>query len=156
MTDYSELLALLRKVEGTKPDCIGIRTQWHRNPEGPQAARAIETLTRELGEAKIGLENYDKTMMAIANAASDDAAQLVTLRDELTDTKARLAEAVEVIHALRKDIDDLVGNSTGVAGLHMNGDVADWDSLLPGGCFGAWLGSVEQADDFLAKQEPKP
>ena len=53
--------------------------------------------------------------------------------------------------AVRKDIDDLVENSRGVDGLHMNGNVAEWGSLLPGGCFSAWLATIEDADAALVE-----
>lgn len=45
---------------------------------------------------------------------------------------ARLRQAVN-------EVRDLIRESTGVAGLHRNGDVADWESLLPGGQFEGWL-----------------
>ena len=44
--------------------------------------------------------------------------------------------------ALRKGIvavAELVDNSDGVAGLHMNGDVAPWSTLSEGGYFESWL-----------------
>lgn len=46
------------------------------------------------------------------------------------------------IHRLRlamKDIAILIDNSQGVAGLHLNGDVAKWSDLLIGGRFEEWL-----------------
>jgi hypothetical protein len=41
------------------------------------------------------------------------------------------------------DFDALVGESQGVAGLHLNGDIAEWDELLAGGRFDEWLRSLE-------------
>lgn len=38
-----------------------------------------------------------------------------------------------------KDIEDLISDSSGVYGLHLNGDGAEWDSLLSGGRFEEWL-----------------
>ena len=64
----------------------------------------------------------------------------------LLDSHAQLLDALA---HLTHDVQDLVANSTGVAGLHMNGDIAPWDSLLPGGAFEAWLGSVEGAEIAL-------
>lgn len=61
-----------------------------------------------------------------------------------------IARLVEAAKALRHDIADLVANSEGVAGLHLNGDVAEWGSLLPGGAFGAWLDSLSEFDAALA------
>ena len=51
--------------------------------------------------------------------------------------------------SLVQDIGDLIANSEGVAGLHMNGDVAPWESLTEGGEFGAWLGSFDRLRDAL-------
>lgn len=45
------------------------------------------------------------------------------------------------IEELRGDLMELVEYSTGVAGLHLNGDLAPWDELLAGGRFEGWLGS---------------
>lgn len=44
--------------------------------------------------------------------------------------------------ALRKGIiavAELIAESDGAAGLHMNGDVAPWPTLLEGGHFESWL-----------------
>lgn len=65
--------------------------------------------------------------------------------DPLSDP--RVVALVEAAKVFMHDVDDLIANSEGVSGLHMNGDVADWESLLPGGSFGSWLFSV---DDFRA------
>lgn len=61
------------------------------------------------------------------------------LKDRAAKTDPVSASAKRVLH----DIDDLVANSEGVVGLHMNGEVADWESIMAGGSFGAWLESVE-------------
>lgn len=47
------------------------------------------------------------------------------------------------------DVADLISSSTGVAGLHMNGDVAEWDELLEGGRFEAWLMRLSTAMDII-------
>jgi hypothetical protein len=65
-----------------------------------------------------------------------------------TDAVTNLVEAASI--ALH-DIDDLIANSEGVAGLHMNGDVAEWESILAGGAFGAWMQSLEQLRAALAQ-----
>jgi hypothetical protein len=43
------------------------------------------------------------------------------------------------VERLRESFDDLIRNSEGVAGLHLNGDVAPWGDLLEGGNFEEWL-----------------
>ena len=51
-----ELIALLLKVEGGRPDSLGIRTQWYRNPEGPQAATALAAKEAENAELRAEVE----------------------------------------------------------------------------------------------------
>lgn len=50
----------------------------------------------------------------------------------LTAENKRLRKAVAAVI-------DLINESHGVAGLHMNGDVAPWDELRTGGRFEDWL-----------------
>ena len=88
---------------------------------------------------------------AKAAAQADYAARILAAIEPQPDPRdeviARLVEAVDVtLH----DIDDLVANSAGVAGLHMNGEVAEWEALLDGGAFGSWLESVEKLRAALA------
>lgn len=40
---------------------------------------------------------------------------------------------------LRECLSDLIENSDGVAGLHLNGDISPWESLSAGGHFEEWL-----------------
>ena len=68
---------------------------------------------------------------------------------------ARLREALQ---ALLDEVDGLTGESQGVYGLHLNGDPAPWDELLPGGRFER-LSSMDEARAALAAadaQAPKP
>jgi len=50
------------------------------------------------------------------------------------------------------ELDGLVGESYGVSGLHLNGDVAPWDELLPGGRFER-LSSLDELRAALAAQQ---
>ena len=66
-------------------------------------------------------------------------------------------EKVDAVYAvfnaitkLVNDIDDLIKNSTGVAGLHQNGDVAEWDELE---C--TWLASLDEAREIIEKHGKK-
>ena len=43
------------------------------------------------------------------------------------------------------EVATLIDSSSGVAGLHHNGDIAEWDSLLEGGHFEEWLKSLSKA-----------
>ena len=40
----------------------------------------------------------------------------------------------------------LINNSEGVAGLHLNGDIAKWSDLEEGGFFESWLTAFNQAE----------
>ncbi len=40
---------------------------------------------------------------------------------------------------------ELIDESYGVAGLHLNGDVATWEELRTGGTFEAWLMDFDSA-----------
>lgn len=45
---------------------------------------------------------------------------------------------------------DLIESSDGVAGLHLNGDLAPWNELTEGGRFDSWLCSLAEAERTLA------
>lgn len=90
----------------------------------------------------------------------EDAIAAWNRRADLTPTLAaalalpEIAALVEAANAVLHDVRDLIANSEGVSGLHMNGDVADWESLLAGGAFEAWLRSVEPFATALAALTP--
>lgn len=58
--------------------------------------------------------------------------------------------------ALEKACDsvcELIDNSRGVDGLHLNGDVAAWDDLRSGGMYEGWLVEFDGALDVLQKYQ---
>jgi addiction module HigA family antidote len=71
--------------------------------------------------------------------------------EPVPDTKAH-----ELLNLLLDDLDALVDNSEGVAGLHPNGDVASWESLREGGRFETWLMRMDEARAFLDSTMDKP
>lgn len=44
---------------------------------------------------------------------------------------------------------DLIEESSGVDGLHRNGDIAEWDTLRTGGRFEEWLRDFDKAIDAM-------
>lgn len=61
-------------------------------------------------------------------------------REEREKKDRRIAE----LEAFRGRVVALIAESHGVAGLHLNGDVAPWDSLAAGGQFEGWLGEIPE------------
>lgn len=60
----------------------------------------------------------------------------------------RIEELEEKLGKAEKGLEsvfNLINDSVGVAGLHLNGDVALWDSLLQGGQFEGWLIDFSEA-----------
>lgn len=59
-------------------------------------------------------------------------------------------ETVALARDLISHLEELMSESAGVAGLHRNGDLAPWDSLIEGGDFDEWLSSFNALRDHLA------
>jgi hypothetical protein len=78
------------------------------------------------------------------------------LRDEELEANCKLiAAAPELLDALINllaDVETLVSESTGVYGLHLNGDPAPWEELLEGGRF-EWVTTLASAHAAIAKAE---
>jgi len=52
---------------------------------------------------------------------------------------AQLESEVSTLKAAITNVAELIDNSSGVSGLHQNGDIAGWDELLEGGYYEEWL-----------------
>jgi len=79
---------------------------------------------------------------AMAAAQADYEARILAAIQP--DQDARQADLAKAAITALHDIDDLVANSEGVSGLHLNGDIAPWSEIMDGGAYGAWLQSVER------------
>jgi hypothetical protein len=49
-------------------------------------------------------------------------------------------------------VHDLIGESGGVTGLHLNGDFAPWGDLQTGGPFEEWLLEFDDAVEMIRKE----
>lgn len=126
MTDHNELRALAlaatpgpwRVGRGSKSR---IYAPYHVQPDGHAIARTYGSELNGIGVADLtGPVNIaDAAYIAAANPA----------------TVLALLEALEALEGLTGDVQALIGESGGVAGLHMNGDVAPWGDLEAGGRF---------------------
>lgn len=100
-----------------------------------------------------------------ADAALQHANNILAKLDTIADLHARLsaetaradkaeAEAKALREALKEVVstfDDLIAESGGVYGLHLNGDNAPWESLIAGGRFEEWTSGLEVARATLAQ-----
>jgi hypothetical protein len=64
--------------------------------------------------------------------------------DPLNSTIEQLTKERDELIKVLERVDCLMDDSFGVAGLHLNGEIAPWDSLLEGGCYEGWLGDLVQ------------
>ena len=70
-------------------------------------------------------------------------------REQLIKTCEILSNKVYNLTAGIKDVAALIDNRSGVVGLHLNGDVATWESLREGGRFEEWLKAFDAALEAL-------
>lgn len=66
-----------------------------------------------------------------------------------------LASRHEALFRLDNALTELIDSSDGVAGLHLNGDLAEWEELLPGGRFEQWLSCVSLVTPALSGEAGK-
>jgi hypothetical protein len=74
-------------------------------------------------------------------------AEIDRLRAENERLTQQLSAAKEYAERLREALEEvsgLINESSGVYGLHLNGDPSPWEELLPGGKF-EWLASFDEA-----------
>lgn len=72
--------------------------------------------------------------------------------DEIEKLRAEKDDLLGALKTVLSDIECLMGDSEGVAGLHRNGDLAPWGDLTDGGSFGDWL-PLDYARAAIAKAE---
>ena len=87
----------------------------------------------------------------LANEAYIAAANPATILELIRQLQAA-REILPVLKALVADIQGMMSESHGVTGLHLNGDVAPWGELEPGGRLER-LGSLQTAIELIIKTE---
>ncbi len=138
--DIDELERLLG--EGTSGEWVAIDDAAHL-PGGFEPNRVVDPRGYTVAEATgddDGLEWANNTLIAtLHNAAPALIAEVRRLR-------AKVAAADKMHH----DICVLIDESSGVVGLHRNGDEASWAELLEGGAAEEWLMSLAAYDKTVA------
>lgn len=97
-------------------------------------------LRSRIGAAITRIVNGEGAMRVPADPTDPDVV-LSDCRDAIT---ALLAER-DILRAGIVAVDELIRESDGVVGLHLNGDVAPWSDLLAGGRYEEWLGDLSAA-----------
>ncbi|MDE2107280.1 MAG: hypothetical protein KGL39_59330 [Patescibacteria group bacterium] len=70
-----------------------------------------------------------------ADATKEEVSMFNELDQECIRLRKENAALREALQGLHDDIDGLMGESSGVYGLHLNGDPSPWGELIPGGRF---------------------
>lgn len=65
--------------------------------------------------------------------------------DELQSAAVAAADEIERLRKGIAAVSALIADSSGVCGLHLNGDPAPWDELFSGGQFEEWLADFDAA-----------
>lgn len=86
---------------------------------------------------RFDIEVYGGRAYLVGNPAGkyvthDDALESITA---LFDVTAQRNQLLAVLEGLAEDVQGLIAESHGVAGMHLNGDVAPWHELEAGGRF---------------------
>lgn len=95
----------------------------------------------------------DNLAFNIASRINSAEREASSARQEVADLRDRNAALLSALSGLSEAVHDLIGHSEGVAGLHLNGDLAPWSSLTEGGRFEAWLLALSDADAMLAARQ---
>jgi hypothetical protein len=103
-------------------------------------------LKQDFEEKERRLVRPSPTDNAICHCADPDDAAWIAERLNLA---AKLEEENAILKKGIAAVRDLIDGSDGVSGLHLNGDIADWDSLCEGGIFEEWLIEFNGAESLL-------
>lgn len=111
--------------------------------------KAVQPLIKQASESiYAGLldttQDYLRDNLAFNIAERISAAERQASADRIEADRLRGVNAtlLEALKRLLHDVDDLTSSSQGVAGLHLNGDLAPWSDLAEGGHMEAWLGEA--------------
>lgn len=108
--------------------------------EAIEAADEIQRLrarVAELDDEAIKCKNY---CVSLSKTINEQAAENESLRRDVEVYKDGLLAVV-----------NLIESSLGVYGLHLNGELAPWDTLRTGGGYEDWLQSLDAAVDAIDK-----
>lgn len=128
--------------------------------ESPAGSGALSTSDQDVADcyseamafvasAEAEIERLSAELRRERDEAIASADHAIRLFDEMRNDRDRLAAVRDKAAELVGDVLGLIDESDGVAGLHRNGDIADWGSLLPGGQFER-LSTLNELESLLA------
>ena len=99
--------------------------------------------------------NDDELIEAMLVATYDDGCPgaVDSMRAALAVVREHDGRDAERLRKGLSAVRDLINESTGVYGLHLNGDVSPWDELRTGGRFEGWLMDFDAAIDAAMRAE---
>ena len=120
---------LLKPVMPDHPDSFFIQEAWQGWPESINRAIAAEAAKSELVEQIGHLECTVKRQEGGLENLQSEYNELDRKNDQLEAEVERLRKEKERLMIVLNTINDIVSDSDGVAGYHLNGDIASWDSF---------------------------
>jgi hypothetical protein len=120
------------------PDAAGVP---EAKPKGPSLPEVTQP-----GEG-VDLEDAEKWFLGLQPMAKTSRTGLALIAEVRS-----LRSSNEALSTLVNDLDALIKESEGVAGLHLNGDLAPWHDLTAGGRYESWLRSLEDARATLRRE----
>lgn len=116
---------------------MAIDPHWcFENPD--EAARQLELLQERCDMAT----DFKEQAIAMGKAAFNRLNEVESDCHKLRQERDALAAYIQ---RLTRDIEELISETDGVAGLHLNGEAAPWCDLRKGGPFQEWLMSLDEA-----------
>ena len=108
-------------------------------PDGPQADAAVP-----MSRYEPVLKSERKLRYKLSKLEAERNAAIKAISEEAT-KRGRLEAEVERKDKALAAVLDLIEQSQGVYGLHLNGDGAPWETLRTGGQFEQWLIDFDEA-----------
>lgn len=116
-----------------------------------------EEMHRELSRLADVVAPAQAKRIAELEQNSRDFTELCKVNDEaiagyiakIKELEARESIAITHLTQVVEEMNFLMNDSQGVAGLHLNGDIAKRESLLRGGSDDSWLTYLSEAADFV-------
>lgn len=141
----AEIKSLQADLERATNDATAMNKQFLN------AVEEVQEKTKELEHEKVERLSIEYDCEFAECKMSEQAVEIKRLQDELERILAKCERLTKGIKAVA----DLIEQSGGVYGLHLNGDPAPWSDLTTGGYFENWLIDFDDALQALADAERK-